>query len=116
MTASDRSALHGGEVAAEVELRLYEDVLAVHWGKVGWVDDDGAVHAVAEAQQHRHGRAVVHPDPGPGGGEPVGEALARFDRPHRLVRGECSGVEVDAVIDGAVVGEGDLEGVADFAA
>jgi len=56
---------------------------------------------------------VVHPDPGLGGGEPIGDALARFDGAHGGIGGECFSMEVDAVLDGGVVDQGDLEDVAD---
>src|SRR5690606_19124176 len=108
--------LVGAARLAQVQLSLDQQVFTVDRLKVGRVDDDRAVHAVADVLQHGRGRTVVHPGTGFLRAEPVGEALARIDRAHRLVRGETAGVEVDAVAHRAVVDEGHGEHVADLAA
>ena len=60
-------------LGAEVDLRLDDDVLAVHRGQVRRVDDDGPVHARGQVDAHGRGGAVVEPDPGALGRELVDE-------------------------------------------
>src|SRR5664280_631606 len=112
--ASAQLGVVGGAVRrTQVELRLNQRELPIHRREPRRVDDDSAVHAVGDVVEHRRGPAVVHPGAGEARGEPVDQRLAGLDGPHRLVRGDRAGVEVDAVAHRAVVDQSDHERVAD---
>ena len=95
----------------EVRLALHEQVLTVHARQVRGIDDHRAEHARCDMTAHGHGGAVVEPDPGTEGREPIHERFAGGDRAHGLVGGDVPRVEVHGVTHGAAVGQGDLEGV-----
>jgi hypothetical protein len=101
---------------AAVQRRGDQEVLAVDRCQVGRVDDDRAEHAGRDVLGHRSSGAVVHPYSGAFGAEPVHQALARLDRPHRTVRSQGTGVEVDAATHRAGVDQRHLEHVAHPAA
>ena len=106
----------GLALRAEVVLALHEGELVVDGRQAALgLDDDAAVHAVADVVQRRRRAAVVHEDPGVRGGELVDLRLAGVDGAHLVVPRDLAGVEVDRVAELAVVDQLDVELVTDLA-